>query len=53
MNIENRLTKLENQIGVNLEPETIEEIYAKFNRGEYGCGTPMSLVAACLSAPDK
>jgi hypothetical protein len=53
MNIENRVAKLEDRIGVNQEPETVEEIFAKFDRGEYGQHTTMGIVAACLSAPDK
>ena len=47
------MMKLEDRIGVNQEPETLEEIFAKFDRGEYGQHTTMSIVAACLSAPDK
>lgn len=53
MNIENRVTKLEDRIGVNQTPETLKEMWEKFNRGEYGNHTTMSIVAAYLSAPEK
>jgi hypothetical protein len=48
MNIENRVTKLEDRIGVNQEPETLEAMIKKFNAGEYKA-TTMSVVAFILS----
>jgi len=53
-NIENRVAKLEDRIGIDQPPETVEEMFQKMQRGEYGQGhSLMGIVAACMSAPDK
>lgn len=53
MNIEGRVNRLEDRIGINQKAETVDEMCAKFSRGEYGQMTTMSIVAGYMSAPDK
>jgi hypothetical protein len=54
MNIESRVIKLEDRIGVSQKAETVTEMFEKMQRGEYGRGYSLAgIVAAYLSAPDK
>lgn len=52
-NIENRVVRLEDRIGINQKAECFEDMIAKFERGEYGQATIMSIVAGAISAEDK
>jgi hypothetical protein len=44
--IDKRVNKLEKKLGVNKEPETVEEMYKKLINGEYKNSTLMSLMVA-------
>ncbi|MEI8173937.1 MAG: hypothetical protein WCH07_10730 [Deltaproteobacteria bacterium] len=49
MNVEGRITKLEEKVGVNKKPETLEDMLTAFNSGVYGQSSVMSVVASILS----
>ncbi|MBN1366236.1 MAG: hypothetical protein JW976_15655 [Syntrophaceae bacterium] len=51
MNILQRVDKLEERLGVNKEPETVEEMYKKLIRGEYN-NSLMSLVVVIANSPN-
>ena len=50
-NVENRISRLENQIGIGKKNETLEDTIAAFQRGDYG-GTAMSVVAFLMNGGD-
>jgi hypothetical protein len=53
-NIENRLVKLEDRVGIGQKAETVAEMFQKMQRGEYGQGNSLAgIVAAYMSASDK
>lgn len=52
-NIENRVNRLEDRIGINQKAECLEDMIAKFDRREYGQVTVMSIVAGAMSAKDQ
>ena len=50
--IESRIGRLENRLGVNQPAETIDEMVEKFNCKKYGPETVMSLVCGAVHAKD-
>lgn len=53
MNIESRVIKLEDRIGIGQKAETLEEMLEAFGAGRYGQTTIMSIVAGAMSAEDR
>ncbi len=53
-NIENRLVKLEDRVGIGQKAETVDEMFQKMQRGEYGRDKSLAgIVTAYMSASDK
>jgi len=52
-NIENRVTKLEDRVGIGQRAECLEDMIAKFDRYEYGPEKVMSVVLALRDAKDE
>jgi len=44
-----RVNKLEERLGINQEPETLESMHKKLSNGEYKDGNLMSTVVSILS----
>ena len=47
--IERRVVKLENCLGSSLEPETLEEMFAALERGDYGKTNLPAIVFSIMS----
>ena len=47
--IERRVVKLESSLGLRDKPETVSEMFAAMQRGDYGPSSVMALVASILS----
>ncbi|MFA5181080.1 MAG: hypothetical protein WC405_07140 [Syntrophales bacterium] len=53
MNIEQRVIKMEERLKVNQAPETMDGMIERFEQGNYGKFTMMSIVAGALSSTDR
>lgn len=49
LQIEKRIEKLEASLRMGDKPETLEDMFQAFERGEYGPGNLMSVIAAILT----
>ncbi len=51
-NIERRVERLESSLRIGGKPETLEDMFRAFERGEYGRYSMMSIVSCAMSTPD-
>lgn len=51
-NIERRVERLESSLRIGCKPETLEDMFRAFERGEYGHDSMMSIVSCAMSTPD-
>jgi hypothetical protein len=53
MNIEQRVNRMEEKLKVYQAPETLDGMFQRFEQGDYGKFTVMSIVAGALSSSDR
>ena len=52
-NIERRVERLESSLRIGCKPETLEDMFRAFERGEYGHDSMMSIVSYAMSTSDQ